>query len=60
MFSPSVICEASELARLIRVRLVSIPTMTSADFSAHRKLIYSETSPGKNAFLRPMPAVSTI
>jgi len=24
--------------------------MTSADFSAHRNLIYSETSPGKNVF----------
>ena len=36
-----------------------ITTMTSADFLAHRNLIYSKTSPGKNIFLRPIPAEST-
>jgi len=40
--------------------LVSPATMTSADFLAHRKLVYSKISLGKMNILVPIPAISTI
>jgi len=39
--------------------VASSPTMTSADFSAHRKRIYSETSPGKSTCPVSIPVAST-
>ena len=38
---------------------VPLTTMTSADFLAHRKRIYSKISPGKGLFFHPIPATST-
>ncbi|WP_170073243.1 hypothetical protein, partial [Mongoliibacter ruber] len=39
--------------------LVSPATMTSADFLAHRNLVYSKISLGKVNILVPIPAIST-
>jgi hypothetical protein len=57
MFSPSLFSETSAVS--FRSSFTTT-TMTSADFLAHRKRIYSKTSPGKSFFLRPITATSTI
>jgi len=54
MFSPSLFCEPSGYL----CQLVSITTMTSADFPEYRYQ-YSGISPGKSIFLPPIPAAST-
>ena len=44
--------------RFVGARFLST-TMTSADFLAHRKRIYSKISPGKGIFLPPISTGST-
>ncbi len=59
-FSPSLFCETSKFIPFsIGLARIPITTMTSADFLAHRKRVYSKISPGKSFFLPLMPAPST-
>ena len=57
-FSPLLLCETSDFLALSTCRLVSVTTMTSADFSDYG-FPCSETSPGKSFFLYPITAAST-
>ena len=59
MFGPSLLCEASG-RRYSLAQLVSVSTMTAADFLAHRNQVYSRTSLGKVNILVSIAATSTI
>jgi hypothetical protein len=53
MFGPSLTCETSVVLTARYDQLLR-PLLTSLSCTRHQ-----ETSPGKSAFLRPIPAVST-